>query len=224
LADFSDGDLSDAEARWVAAHLGECPECRSELRMLERSLELARSIWQEDAARGVLDQRAETHLLRLGEGWGEGFVAGTRDAGRTRAAIRLVACVAAVLLLAAGAWWLWPARPGGESDRPELAGPLERPASEPVSPARQSSTKGSPVTAPDRSPDDPASEDPDVEALIARAGRAARLAASAELLAVQPGLEQYRAQADRYLAEAYRGTPAGDRAARRVGPRTNEAN
>ena len=68
------------------------------------------------------------------------------------------------------------------------------------------------------------SEDPDVETLIARVGRAARLGASAELLAAHPGLEPYRAQADRYLAEVYRGTPAGDRAATRVDASAKPAN
>lgn len=43
----------------------------------------------------------------------------------------------------------------------------------------------------------------DVEAMIAREARAARLAVSVRLLASQPGLEQYRDQAAEYLAETY---------------------
>ena len=48
----------------------------------------------------------------------------------------------------------------------------------------------------------------DVETLIAREVRSARLAAAAEFLASQPGLEQYTREAERYVAEAYRGTVA----------------
>ena len=48
----------------------------------------------------------------------------------------------------------------------------------------------------------------DVEALIAREGRSARLLAAAQMLATEPGLEEYQRQAERYLAEAYRGTAA----------------
>jgi hypothetical protein len=54
----------------------------------------------------------------------------------------------------------------------------------------------------------------DVEALIAREARSARLAAAAELLGTQPGLEQYHAEAQRYLSQHYAGTRAAERAAR----------
>ncbi len=209
LVDYSDGELSAAEAGRVAAHLAECPECRSELRLLERSLELARSVWHESAA------RAPSRL--------PGGLRSHRDRSPKQAAVAVVACVATGLL-AAGAWWLWQARPGGERDPAELAAPLERPTSQPVSPGRESPTKGAPARETEESAPAPPSEDPDVETLIARVGRAAPLAASAELLAAPPGREPYGAQADRYLAEVYRGTPAGDRAATRVGPRANEAN
>ena len=64
----------------------------------------------------------------------------------------------------------------------------------------------------------PPAEDIDVGALIARAEQAARLAAAAELLATQPGLERYREQTEQYLAKTYRGTPAGDRAALKINP------
>ena len=199
LVDYSDGELSAAEAGRVAAHLAKCPLCRSDLRMLERSLELARSVWRESAA------RAPSRL--------PGGLRTDRDRSPKQAAVAVVACVAAVLL-AAGAWLFWHARPGGELDPTELAATIERPTSRPASLATET----------EESAPAPPSEDADVETLIARVGRAARLAASAELLAAQPGLEQYGAQADRYLAAAYRGTPAGDGAATRVGPRANEAN
>jgi len=223
LVDYGDGELSAAEAGRVAAHLAECPECRAELRVLERSLELAQSVWRESAAQSVLEESTGTPPLPLGEGWGEGFFQRIPDRRRTQAAVAVVACVAAVLL-AAGSWLFWHALPGGELDPTKLAAPLEHPASQPVSRGRKSPTILSTATETEESPPAPPSEDPDVETLIARVGRAARLAASAELLAAHPGLEPYRARADRYLAEVYRGTPAGDRAATRVGPRANEAN
>jgi hypothetical protein len=58
-------------------------------------------------------------------------------------------------------------------------------------------------------PQQPADEI-DIEALIAREGRSARLAAAARLLAAQPGLQEYAQQAQRYLAETYGGTAAVD--------------
>jgi hypothetical protein len=60
-----------------------------------------------------------------------------------------------------------------------------------------------------RVPQQPA-EEIDIEALIAREGRSARLAAAARLLAAQPGLQEYAKQAERYLQETYRGTAAVD--------------
>ena len=134
---------------------------------------------------------------------------------RNRAAVALVACAAA--LLAGGTWLFWHARSGSETDPTELAAPLEHPTSQPGSPEEGSPTREAEESAPAS-----ASEDLEVETLIARVGRAARLAAAAELLTAQPGLEQYGAEAERYLAGTYRGTPAGDRAATRVGPKANE--
>jgi anti-sigma factor RsiW len=49
LVPYGDGDLAADEARQVADHLAACPACRVELRLLERSLDLARAIWQEAA-------------------------------------------------------------------------------------------------------------------------------------------------------------------------------
>jgi len=46
----------------------------------------------------------------------------------------------------------------------------------------------------------------DIEELIAREGRSARLAATVELLTGQPGLERFKDQAERYLVETYGGT------------------
>ena len=55
--------------------------------------------------------------------------------------------------------------------------------------------------------------DGDIEAMIAREARAARLAASAEFLASDPSLRQYREQAEEYLLKAYPGTQAANETA-----------
>ncbi len=181
LVDYSDGELSEADAQRVAAHLAGCPRCRSELRLLERSLELARSAWQESAARAPLP--------------------GTRHARpggrRLRTAAAWAACA---LLLVAGGWLWWRVGPGSRADQAKLAAHVQ--------PGRQ--TEEPRAGAP--------GEEMDVEAIIARAGRAARLAASVDFLAEQPGLEQYRKQAERYLADAYLGATAEDRRTRQTVP------
>ena len=43
LVPYADGELSAADARRVADHLAGCPDCRAELALLGRSLELARA-------------------------------------------------------------------------------------------------------------------------------------------------------------------------------------
>jgi hypothetical protein len=98
--------------------------------------------------------------------------------------IRAAACVAVcavVLLLAAGPWLFSRRQP-----RQDVGGPEEVAQSVPQQPT----------------------EEIDIEALIAREGRSARLAAAARLLAAQPGLQEYARQAERYLAETYGGTAA----------------
>ena len=60
-------------------------------------------------------------------------------------------------------------------------------------------------TADDPPVEDTPIEDIDIEAFIARQERSARLAASIELMAAQPGLDKYKDQAERYLAETYGG-------------------
>jgi hypothetical protein len=48
LVDYADGALPTAEFERVAAHLADCPRCREEVRLLHRSLELARALWREE--------------------------------------------------------------------------------------------------------------------------------------------------------------------------------
>lgn len=167
LVQYADGELPAADARRVADHLTGCADCRAELRLLRRSLGLARDVWQQSAARAPSPGQ---YRVRPGR-------------RRIYAAACVAVCVA-VLLITAGPWLF----SGGES----------------VSKVRPDG-KGEEL-GPSQLADDV--DDVDIEALIAREGRSARLAAAARFLGSQPGLEQYRKQAERYLAEAYRGTAA----------------
>ena len=187
LTEYADGELPAADARRVADHLADCPDCREELRLLSRSLDLAREVWQESAAGAAAPGTASAkqwHTLAQSTASAKQWHTPVRGtASRTRrvyAAACLASCVA-LLLLAAGPWlfshWLSRTEVGINDEieppgRPQLI------------------------------------QEADVEALIAREVRSARLAAAAELLATQPGLERYRREAERYLAEAYRGTAA----------------
>lgn len=51
LVPYADGELPESDVQLVAAHLAECADCRAELQLLEHSLELARSVWQEAVCR-----------------------------------------------------------------------------------------------------------------------------------------------------------------------------
>jgi len=216
LVEYADGELPADDARRVAAHLAECPECREELRLLERSLDLARTIWQQSASELSLPAALP---VRPGRRW-----------------LRPAACVAvaALLMVSAAAWLAWYHQPRGNvpADRvaqvpgattTQSAGPAGDTTTQSVVPGLSSSAsstvgqaarlnspksnRGTPTELPDSA---------DIEAFIARHERAARLGAAAELLAAQPGLKEYTEQAERYLAENYGDTPAGQRAARRL--------
>ena len=47
LVPYADGELPEPDTRLVAAHLDQCADCRGELDLLRRSLELAESVWEE---------------------------------------------------------------------------------------------------------------------------------------------------------------------------------
>src|SRR5687768_13418473 len=49
LVDYADGELSQAQAALIEDHLVHCSACRQSLQRLERSLDLARTVWQEAA-------------------------------------------------------------------------------------------------------------------------------------------------------------------------------
>jgi anti-sigma factor RsiW len=86
LVAYSDGELAGDALGRLEAHLAECPGCRSELDRLERSLDVARSVWQEAA---------------------EGAAAPAVRAARWRWAAAL-ASAAAVMLVGLGTWAVFP--------------------------------------------------------------------------------------------------------------------
>lgn len=156
LVAYSDGELPEAQAERVAAHVAQCAGCRSELHWLGRSLDLARQVWEESAAGARVPVPRRAPLVR----------------GRMAAALA-AACLA---LSAAVGYWLFPlARPGGETAQNQAPPEVQK------------------IEA----------NENDVEAIIAREVRRARLAVAVELLASQPGLEEYRDQAEQYLRETY---------------------
>ena len=57
LVDYADGRLSPGESSKVSAHLAKCEDCRESLEALQRSLELAEVIWE--------DQLAEIEAVRI---------------------------------------------------------------------------------------------------------------------------------------------------------------
>jgi len=206
LVEYADGELPADQSRRVADHLAGCPDCRAELRLLDRSLGLAREVWQESAARaptagfgrprdGSLPQEScatatsPSCATASPEAVSSDTPAEALLASKqwhTPRWIPAAACVAAcavLLLLAAGPWLFSRRQPHSEVNVPEEIGQSV--------------------------PEQPADEI-DVETLIAREGRSARLAAAARLLAAQPGLQEYAQQAQRYLQEAYRDTAAVD--------------
>ena len=165
LVAYSDGQLSAVDAGHVEAHLAGCSDCREELRLLERSLEAARSVWRESATTASVPRISPT--------------LGSRR--QFRVAVRAAACL--VLLATATVAYVLLSRGG--------------PAAVDVADV----TVPAPVDAVEV--EELAVENEDVEAVIARQERAARLLVSARLLAAQPGLEEYRDRAQRYLAETY---------------------
>jgi predicted anti-sigma-YlaC factor YlaD len=48
LVDYADGELSEQDSQAVGEHLAECPRCRDLVCSLERSLNLAKTIWLDN--------------------------------------------------------------------------------------------------------------------------------------------------------------------------------
>ena len=177
LVDYSDGALSPGDSDRVAEHIAACPECRRALHRLERSLEIARSIWEEYAS----DTRP---------------VLPTRD--RRWRSVRLLSAavlsVSAVALVSIGVY-LW------------FGGLRGRPA--PIAANGDTPTETVEHDLIDNAGDIRPAEH-DVVALIARDARRAKLMASAQLLAGEPVLRDYKEKAERYLAEAYSDANSAD--------------
>jgi len=186
LVDYADGELSPADASRVEAHLATCGDCRGELDRLRRSLAAAKAIWSE-AASGV--SAPESRPIRP-----------------RRRIVPIAAAAACLAVVAAVAAWL-------------LLG-LHRTNDGPTgAPPRQVVETPQTDFGPDENNDLRQESVPDlreIESQIARAGRSARLAVSADLLSTRSELQPYRKQADRYLAAVYPDTAAGSAAAARI--------
>jgi anti-sigma factor RsiW len=204
LVPYSDGELSGDECRRVEAHLAACPECRHELSLLGRSLELARSIWQESAA-AVSPVHTGVPWPRL-----RGHESGSErhaHASVSMAPRWIVAAVsAAAVLLVAATWLLWPSHPDRQSVRNDRKEP----------PAAAQQLK------PDSASPQPELSEAEIVEMIAREGRKARLQASIAILATEPSLKEYKERAERYLAEAYPETAPGGQPAPVVEHRSEE--
>ncbi|MGA2797101.1 MAG: zf-HC2 domain-containing protein [Thermoguttaceae bacterium] len=184
LVDYFDGATPDDESRQITAHLAQCPACREELGLLEHSLALAREVWNEAAT---------SEPLTVAQATDKPFAV-SRVIGPKRRPIRRplawigggVAISAIVILLLFGQAVFSLFNFSGVTP-----GPIEL--------AKNDSTQNASAR--------PGAEI-DVMEYIAREERSARLAASVQLLADQPGLAQYKEDAERYLKEHYADTAA----------------
>lgn len=182
LVDYSDGELPDAAC--VKAHLDDCLKCRAQLEMLERSLDLAVSLWRESA-----DDARLPPAMRL------------RSSRRSNRALVALATCAAVLLVAVISWLMWPE--WSDDVAPPFVPRHAVAEVEEVLEVGQERKTVEPVAEAEDNDDGAPAEEPDFETIIARAGRRARLAVAAEFLAAEPSLKSYKEDADRYLAAAY---------------------
>jgi anti-sigma factor RsiW len=189
LMDYSDGALSADETRQIAAHLAQCPACREELRLLEHSLALAREVWNESATNeppAVLQTTNKPLAVSRGIGPKRGII--RRPLAWLGGALAISAVVI-LLLFGQAVFSLF--KPLGVTPQP-------------IELVKNDSTQNASAQNNSASP----SEEIDVLEYIAREERSARLAASVQLLADQPGLEQYKEDAERYLKENYADTAA----------------
>ncbi len=90
LVAYSDGELPAVDVARVEAHVAGCPDCREELRALERSLEIAQSLWHESASSASVPSAGPARQSRR----------------HLQMGVSLAACAA--LLAATVAYVLWP--------------------------------------------------------------------------------------------------------------------
>jgi hypothetical protein len=209
LVDYSDRELPGDEIRQIAAHLAQCPACREELRLLEHSLALAREVWNDAATTEPLTisqtsnkplaaSRSTNKPLAASQGIDQPLAA-SRGLGSKRRTLRrplawisgAVAISAVVVLLLFGQSIFSLFKSSGDNS-PSIALVKNN------TPQKNSTRPNSASTG----------EDIDVMQYIAREERSARLAASVQLLADQPGLAQYKENAERYLKQNYADTAA----------------
>jgi anti-sigma factor RsiW len=183
LAAYGDGELSADWAAQVAAHLANCAACRADLQLLQDSLALAQEVWQDASSAFPMGKTQPVTPRPLGEGPG---VRAIRSAASRQKTILVAGLTlgATVLFLAIG-WHLFPAGKSPSTARKPPSSP--RPGEIAVSDHAANA---------------------DVMEYIAREGRAARLAASMQMLATEPGLKEYKDNAERYLRENYGDTAA----------------
>jgi predicted anti-sigma-YlaC factor YlaD len=184
LVDYSDEVLPADQARQAADHLAECAPCREELHLLVHSLELAREVWNESATtKPLVVSQATIKPLAVSRGIGPN----SRSNRRPHTWIGWAAVASAlVILVVLGQSMFSRSKPSGVTPQPiELVK---------INSSQNASVKSS--------------EETDVMEYIAREDRSARLAASVQLLAAQPGLEQYKENTERYLKETYADTTA----------------
>ncbi|MGD0519372.1 MAG: zf-HC2 domain-containing protein [Thermoguttaceae bacterium] len=179
LVDYSDGSLSANETRQIADHLAQCPACREEFRLLEHSLALAREVWNEAATNEPLAVPRGIRTRR-------------RTIRRPLAWIGGAATISTVVVLLLFGQSLF-----------SLFKPLGV-THQPIELAKNNSPQNASAQNNSASP----SKEMDVMEYIAREERSARLAASMQILADAPGLEQYKEDAERYLKENYADTTA----------------
>ena len=204
LVDYSDGELPEKDCARVESHLSGCGDCRSRLQRLQESLRLAQSIWHEVADQAEATLLSAKSQAPVGRRWTgrlptvESNASVRGSARRVQATVALGACAAAALL-AVGVWIFSPNR---ARDEIALPAKIEQPDLVDIHDAASTEAK-------------PPPDDADVDAIINREFRSARLAATVQFLAAEPSLKGVHDQAERYLARAYPGMPAGHSPAER---------
>ncbi len=177
LIDYADGELPNTESAEVAAHLGHCEHCRRQLTALQRSLELARVIWDDNEA-----ELTDSHLqstFRI-----------TRPRAAWRPRRRTAAIAAAVALLV-------------------TIGLHHRTVQQDV-PVTVQHSESLTVR--------------ELELQITRVGVAMQLLVAADILAEQPGGEEFACERYRYVAAAYPDTEAALQSKSRLASLCEERN
>jgi len=66
LVEYADGELSADKEQSVRQHLAQCENCQAELKRLEDSLELARSVWNEQMQETKTTRSRSTKWVKYG--------------------------------------------------------------------------------------------------------------------------------------------------------------